>query len=97
VREAVFGVHPNWKVFAIGAAMAGIGKWAYDAAVNSPFLNANFPYIARWLSGAIPVFEAMVILGIILAVFGLFWRKWVLAILIGSALALLVFFVSFAR
>lgn len=92
----MLGLHPNWRILAVGTILAAIGKWGYDAAVNSPFLTTNLPAIANALKGGIVVFQGMVVLGLTIAVFGLFWGRWLWAIFLGAGLALLVFFVSFA-
>lgn len=92
----MLGINPNWRILAIGTVMAAIGKWGYDAAVHSPFLMNTLPQVADALKGGLLVFQGMVILGLVLAVFGLFWRRWIVSILLGAGVALVVFFVSFA-
>ena len=40
----------NWKLLAIGMAIAGVGKWLYDASHNSPFLTTWLPGVQNALA-----------------------------------------------
>jgi len=84
----------NWRILTIGALMMGFGSW-FRTFENSEWIRATIPIVSDFFREIHVLSIALVLAGSVIAVYGLFWGRWIISTVLGLSFAIGVFVVSF--
>ena len=84
----------NLRVLTIGGAVSFVGSVLWKIQ-TSPWVRGNFGWLSDFLVGGATVIQFLIIIGAVLFAFGLFWGRWILAIIFGVLFALGIYVLTF--
>ena len=84
----------NFRVLTIGGAVSFVAGVLWKVQ-TSPWVRGNLSWLSNALaSGATPI-QILIIIGAVLFAFGLFWGRWIPAVVLGIIFALGIYVLTF--
>ena len=84
----------NLRVLTIGGLISFIGALLWKIQ-ESNWVRGVIPALSDAMSNASAVIQLVVIIGAVIVAFGLFWGRWIPAIIFGSLFALTIYVLTF--
>ena len=84
----------NLRVLTIGGLISFIGALLWKIQ-ESNWVRDTLPSLSDAMASAAAVIQLIVIIGAVIVAFGLFWGRWILAIIFGSLFALVIYVLTF--
>ena len=84
----------NLRVLTIGGLISFIGALLWKIQ-ESNWVQSTLPSLSDAMASAAAVIQLIVIIGAVIVAFGLFWGRWILAIIFGSLFALVIYVLTF--
>ena len=84
----------NFRLITIGGLISFIGTMFYKIGV-SHWVQENLPWLSSAFSGAVVLLQIVVLTGAVIIAFGIFWGRWILAVIFGILFAVGIYTLSF--
>ena len=84
----------NLRILTIGALTLGIGSWL-SRIEKSEWIRSTAPGVAEWFASLNVLWMLLVIVGAVVVAFGIFWARWIWAVILGFLFAVGAYIISF--